>query len=221
MPRRRAVVTNRTRRHPICSTTAMGLLNRLRGSATSRPFSPSPSGETPSTSEITVRVVEDTHLFTAEDGSTLWCGGYTPIDKDGFFLTIADHQTSDPRCLYCNVAGTSHRQKALQDACFKSGAQITLRPEPTNTHDPNAIGVWDSSGTIHVGYVPAALSPRIAAQFRSGNPFGGLIVSEYRRDSEDGTRVGLHMLLAPLGALLLSIHSDEDEDDKDEGSSNH
>ena len=197
----------------------MGLLSRLRESASSRPSSPSPSGETPSTSEITVRVVEDTHLFTAEDGSTLWCGGYAPVDEDGCFLTIAEHRTSDPRCLYCNVAGTSYRQKALQDARFKPGAQVILRPEPTNAHDPNAIGVWGSSGTIHVGYVPATLSPQIAAQFRSGNPLGGLIISEFRRDSETGPRVGLHMLLAPQGALLLSIHSDE-EDNEDEKSGN-
>jgi len=195
----------------------MGLLSRLRGSASSLPSYPPPSEETPSTSEITVRVVEDTHLFAADDGSTLWCGGYAPVDEDGFFLTIAEHRTSDPRCLYCNVAGTSYRQAALQDARFKPGAQLILRPEPTNAHDPNAISVWDSSETVHVGYVPAALSPQIAAQFRSGNPLGGLIISEYRRDSEDGPRVGLHMLLAPLGALLLSIHSD-DEDNEDEKS---
>lgn len=194
----------------------MGLLSRLRGSASSRPSSPSPSGETLSTSEITVRVVEDTHLFTAEDGSTLWCSGYTPVDEDGFFLTIAEHRTSDPRCLYCNVVGTSYRPKALQDARFKPGAQVILRPEPASAHDPNAIGVWDRSGTVHIGYVPAVLSPQIAAQFRSGDPLGGLIISEYRRDSETGPRVGLHMLLAPLGALLLSIHSDEDEDEDNE-----
>jgi hypothetical protein len=31
-------------------------------------------------------------LFAAEDGSTLWCGGYAPADEDGFFLTIAEHR---------------------------------------------------------------------------------------------------------------------------------
>jgi hypothetical protein len=197
----------------------MGLLSGIRGAVFGRPFSTSPAEATLQGGEITVSVVEDTHLFAAEDGSTLWCGGYAPVDEHGFFLSIVEHRTSDPRCLYCNVAGTSYRPKALQDARFKSGAQVVLRPEPTNPHDPNAVGVWDSSGTMQVGYVPAAVSAEVATQFRSGSPLGGLIISEFRRGSQAGPRVGLHMLLAPLGALLLSIRSDEDEDE-DDGESN-
>ena len=164
----------------------------------------------PSADEVTVSVVDNTHIFTTADGSTIWCGGYIPIDEEGSFLRIEEHRTSDPRCLYCNIAGTSYRREALQDAAFQAGSPVVLRPEPTNPHDPNAVSVWDSSETSQVGYVPAALSARVAAEFRNGNPQGGLIISEFRRDSDAGLRVGLHMLVAPLGSLRLAIHSDGD-----------
>ena len=150
-------------------------------------------------------MVADTHLFTTDDGSTLWCGGHTPVDDAGFYLSIGEHRTSDARCLYCNVAGTSYRRDALQDASFNAGSPVILGPEPANPHDPNAVSVWDSSGTLQAGYVPATLSARVAGEFRNGNPQGGLIISEFRRGSDAGLRVGLHMLVAPLGSLGLSI----------------
>ena len=159
-------------------------------------------------------MVEDTHLFTADDGSTLWCGGYTPVDEDGFFCRIAEHRTSDPRCFYCNVAGASYRQKALEDKRVKPRAKVILRPEPTNAHDPHAIGVWDSREKMQLGYVPASLSAKIAAHFAAGNPYGGVIISEFRRGSETGVRIGLHMVIAPLGTLLLSVQSDKEESDR-------
>jgi len=155
-------------------------------------------------STITVKVVEDTHLFDSDDGSTLWCGGYTPVDDDGTFMRISAHHASDPRCIYSNVAGVSHRAEPLQQDCFSPGEQIMLRPEPTNAYDANAVSVWDSSGTVQVGYVPAVLSARVAEEFRSGNPLGGMVISEFRQGSKHGKRVGLHVLLAPLGELLIS-----------------
>src|SRR5271167_1669913 len=105
--------------------------------------------------EITVKVVEDSHVFAADDGTTLWCGGYAPIDEDGTFLSVSEHRTSDRRCFYCKVAGTSYRRAALQNERLKPGVQVILRPEPTNEHDPSAIGVWDSSGKVQIGYIPA------------------------------------------------------------------
>jgi len=167
---------------------------------------------TPTT--ITVKVIEDTHLFDGDDGSTLWCGGYTPVDDDGTFMRISEHRASDPRCIYSNVAGVSHRAEALQQKCFSPGEEIILRPEPTNVYDANAVAVWDNSGTVQVGYVPASLSARVAQNFRDGNPLGGIVICEFRRGSKRGKRVGLHVLLAPLGELLLSVTDAEGEDDE-------
>jgi hypothetical protein len=68
----------------------------------------------PSTSEVTVKVAEDTHAFTAEDGTALWFGGYVPVGEDQELLSPDDFETSDPRCSYCRVAGASHYADALQ-----------------------------------------------------------------------------------------------------------
>ncbi len=165
-------------------------------------------------STITVKVVEDTHLFDGENGSTVWCGGYTPVDEDGSFMPISEHEASDPRCIYSNVAGVSHRAEALQQKCFSPGEQIMLRPEPTNAYDAHAVAVWDNSGTVQAGYVPAALSERVAEDFRNGNPLGGIVISEFRLGSKRGKRAGLHVLLAPLGELLLSVSDTEGDDEE-------
>lgn len=188
----------------------MGLISRLRKAASGSRASAGRPGTLGPAGQVTVSVVEDSHIFTTADGSTLWCGGHTPVDEEGLYCRIEEHRTSDPRCLYCNVAGTSYRKDALQDARFRAGSPVILRPEPTNLHDPNAVGVWDSSESTQVGYVPAALSAQVAGEFRNGNPQGGLIISEFRRDSEAGVRVGLHMLVGPLGTLRLSVRSDDD-----------
>jgi hypothetical protein len=166
-------------------------------------------------STITVEVVEDTHLFESEDGTMLWCGGYTPVDEDGHFMRISEHHASDPRCIYCNVAGVSYRADALQDDRFKPREQIILRPEPANTYDPNAVAIWDNSDTVQAGYVPATISRQVAEEFRHGNPLGGIILSEFRRGSDQGPRVGLHALLGPLGELLLSVSAAGDQTEKD------
>jgi hypothetical protein len=82
-------------------------------------------GRDPIDGEISVLVVENSHAFEADDGTTLWLGGFTPIDQDGTFLSVEEHRTSDPRCLFSSVAGTSHRR----DQCENLGpaAQI-IRP---------------------------------------------------------------------------------------------
>lgn len=156
-------------------------------------------------SEITVRVVEDTHTFYGEDASTWWSGGYAPVADDGHFLALADHATSDPRVLYCAVAGASHRSAALQDAHFQPLSEVVLRPEPDNPHDPDAVGVWDKNGTLQVGYVPADISADVAARIRAGELFAGLILREIRQGSETGPRVSLHMIAGPRGAVNLSV----------------
>jgi HIRAN domain len=185
----------------------MGFRERLRAASRSRD-SVSPATPRTPTAEIAVRVVEDTHTFYGDDASTWWSSGYAPIADDGHFLTLAEHATSDPRVLYCAIAGAKHRPAALQDARFQPLSEVLLRPEPDNPHDPNAVGVWDKSGTLQIGYVPADLSAKVAAQFRANQPLSGLILREIRQDSKRGPRVSLHMLVAPLGAVSLAVVSD-------------
>jgi restriction system protein len=170
-----------------------------------------------STGAVSIAVVEDTHTFEAEDGTNIWCGGYTPVDEDGLFLREADHHTPDPRCFFCRVAGTSYRRDALQREDLKPGASVLLRPESDNQHDANAIAVWDPSGTVQLGYLPADLSPvlraRVPAGRGLGEVFGGVVITEFRRDSEVGARIGLRILVGPVGDLMLHVRESDDKED--------
>jgi restriction system protein len=170
----------------------------------------------PSTSEVTVKVVEDTHAFTAEDGTALWFGGYVPVDEDEDRLSPEDFETSDPRCSYCRVAGTSHCADALQGGSASVGAQIILRPEPSNEHDRDAVAILGVSSEQQLGYVPTPLNKTLLGAALSPGQrimrMGGLVIGEFRRGSESGVRVGLRVLIAPAGSIFLSVATDDDGD---------
>jgi restriction system protein len=165
--------------------------------------------------ETSVRVVEDTHSFEAEDGTVLWQIGFVPVDQDGGFLSEEGHRTSDPRCFFCHVAGVSYRQETLQTADLAPGAPVRLSRERDNRHDPNAIAVWDRLRNEQLGYVPAELCPKLLALVPSGQSFdesfGALVLSEFRSGSRSGPRAGLRILIGPVGELMLRVQRDDDD----------
>ena len=65
----------------------------------------------------------------------------------------------DPRIRVIAAAGVTFRPESLEDPSFDPGRRLELVPEPTNEHDPNAIGIWNADRTLQVGYVPAAVAP--------------------------------------------------------------
>jgi hypothetical protein len=81
------------------------------------------------------------------------------------------------------------------------GSRITLRAEPGNPSDPNAVGVWDASGTVHAGYLPATLSRTIWRSLRGGAKLEGKVIRELRLGSPAGERTALYVLIAPPGRL--------------------
>jgi hypothetical protein len=103
-------------------------------------------------------------------------------------------RTEDPRIRVVAVAGVSYRLDALQDDAFAPGRRLALRSEPDNEHDPNAIGIWDESGRVQAGYVPAEIARELdAADWQA--------VSLWESRDEDGRR-GLRVLLAPRDAWI-------------------
>jgi len=91
------------------------------------------------------------------------------------------------------VAGSSHREDALQDEAFAPGRPLLLVPEPENEHDPNAIGVWDEARRLQAGYVPAIDARELEL------PLQALSLWEWR---DADRRVGLRMLVAPPGVWI-------------------
>jgi hypothetical protein len=94
----------------------------------------------------------------------------------------------DPRIRVIAAAGVTFRLESLEDPSFDPGRRLELVPEPTNEHDPNAIGIWNADRTLQVGYVPAAVAPEVAGDEQA--------VSLWRVDG------GLRVLLAPADAWI-------------------
>jgi len=94
----------------------------------------------------------------------------------------------DPRIRVIAAAGVTYRPESLEDPSFDPGRRLELVPEPTNEHDPNAIGIWNADRTLQVGYVPAAVAPDVTGDEQA--------VSLWRVDG------GLRVLLAPADAWI-------------------
>jgi HIRAN domain len=182
----------------------MGLLRRLSPRRQSARSSLGISTE----ESIVIHVCEDTHAYEANDGKTIWCGGYGPTDKEGLYLRESDYKTSDPRAFFCHVAGVTFRPDALTKKCFAHGSPVALRAEPNNPKDENAVAVYDASGKVQVGYVPAAPATTVAAVMHSGVPLVGFVLREYRAGSQHGKRLGIHIAILPAGQMELFVHDD-------------
>jgi HIRAN domain len=94
----------------------------------------------------------------------------------------------DSRLRVIAAAGVTFRPESLEDPSFDPGRRLELVPEPTNEHDPNAIGIWNEDRTLQVGYVPASVAPEVAGDEQA--------VSLWRVDG------GLRVLLAPADAWI-------------------
>jgi len=92
------------------------------------------------------------------------------------------------------LAGSSYRSDALQDDGFAPGRRLALVPEPENAHDPNAVGVWDAERRVQGGYLPAGIAPKVKDDDQA--------VSLWEFRDEEGNRVGLRVLLAPVDAWI-------------------
>ncbi len=100
----------------------------------------------------------------------------------------------DPRILVVKVAGVSYRSDALQDDAFAPGRRLALVPEPENTHDPDAVAVWDVERRLQAGYVPRTFAPELRGDEQA------VALWEFRND--DGRRFGLRVLIAPPDAWI-------------------
>jgi HIRAN domain len=118
--------------------------------------------------------------------------------ESGFWLRDAATgdamKWDDPRVRVVKLAGASYRAEALQDEAFAPGRRLALVAEPENEHDPNAVAVWDAEQRLQVGYVPAKIAPELQGDEQA--------VSLWEFRGEDGSRIGLRVLLAPADAWL-------------------
>ena len=101
---------------------------------------------------------------------------------------------NDERVRVVKLAGASYRADALQDDAFAPGRRLALVREPDNEHDPNAVAVWDADRRLQGGYVPADVAPELRGDEQA--------VSLWEFRDDDGARIGLRVLLAPVEAWI-------------------
>ena len=82
---------------------------------------------------------------------------YADKEWRGFVLPDAPRDLEDRHVFVTWVAGISHHPTAVDLPDFAPGSEVVLRPEPDNPFDPNAISVWNASGSVQVGYLPAVI----------------------------------------------------------------
>lgn len=66
--------------------------------------------------------------------------------------------------------------------------------------DRNAIGVWDNSSQVQVGYVPKELAEVIGKRLVAKDNLRCLCIAEWLKD---GRRVGLRLILGPRDLIQI------------------
>jgi hypothetical protein len=154
---------------------------------------------------------EERHWYP-DDGGVVWLAGYSVIDpQTGAYLARDAPVLAQRGLVVAGVAGAARfHDDVLQSGAVTPGAVLTLRRDPGNEHDPQAIAVLTgddgSGGGGQVGWVPREIAPAIAGELDAGRPWSAVVLRE-RRASARGPRTGLTMLLAPGAAIELRDRS--------------
>ena len=138
-----------------------------------------------------------------DDGGQVWVAGYQLIDgESGRYLARDAPELTARGLRVVGVAGAGqHHAEAIASDAAGPGRPLTLRRDPSNEHDPNAIAVHAGDGQ-QVGWVPRDLAAELAPALDDGEPWSAIVLREQRRSPRD-PRHGLTMLLAPAPEVEL------------------
>jgi hypothetical protein len=152
---------------------------------------------------VDVAVERDERYWYPDDGGIVWVAGYTPVDPEsGRYLARDAPELAARGLIVAGLAGAARfHDDVLQSAAVSPGAALTLRREPDNEHDANAIAVLTAGGE-QAGWVPREVAAAVAPGLDAGEAWSAVVLRE-RRASPREPRSGLTMLLAPAGALAL------------------
>ena len=150
-----------------------------------------------------VAVAYEERYWYPDDGGVVWVAGYAVVDPaSGRYLARDDPDLAARGLVVAGVAGAAHADReALQSDDVAPGSVLTLRREPANAHDPNAIAVLAPGGE-QIGWVARELAERLAAELDGGGHWSAVVLRE-RRDSPRDPRSGLTMLLARAETITL------------------
>jgi hypothetical protein len=150
-----------------------------------------------------VAVVCEERYWYPDDGAIVWVAGYTIVDpQTGRYLARDAPELAARGLVVAGVAGAARfHADALQSDQVSPGSALTLRRDPANEHDPNAIAVL-APGGAQLGFVPREVAAALAGELDAGAPWSAVVLRELRASPRD-PRTGLTMLLAPAEAIEL------------------
>ncbi len=96
-----------------------------------------------------------------------------------------------------NVVGERFRLGELQDPSFGAGWELSLRPEPDNPYDPDAVSVWNAARTLQAGYIPRDEAARVGQLILDWEPTAYAIWETF---DERNRRVGIRVLMVAAAA---------------------
>jgi hypothetical protein len=152
---------------------------------------------------VVVEVAFEERYWYPDDGGQVWVAGYHVVDPaSGRYLARDAPELAARGLRVAGVAGAArHHAGALASEGAAPGSALTLRRDPANEHDPNAIAV-ETAGGGQLGFVPRAVAAELAPELDAGRPWSAVVLRE-RRASPRDPRSGVTMLLAPAGAIEL------------------
>jgi HIRAN domain len=150
-----------------------------------------------------VDVIFEERYWYPDEGGAVWLSGHNIVDAEsGRYLARDDPDLVARGLRISGVAGAAlHHGEALASEDVAPGRPLSLRRDPDNPHDPNAIAV-DAAGGEQVGWVPRELAVELAPDLDAGRPWSAVVLREQRPSPRD-PRSGLTMLLAPATAIEL------------------
>jgi HIRAN domain len=153
-----------------------------------------------------VDVTLEERYWYPDEGGQVWLAGYHVVDPpSGRFLARDAPELVARGWHVTGVAGAgAHHADALQSDAVAPGRPLTLRRDPGNAHDPNAIAVHPAGGGEQVGWVPRELAAELAPEIDGGRPWSALVLREQRPSPRD-PRTGLTMLLVPAEGIELRV----------------
>ncbi len=145
---------------------------------------------------------EERHWYP-DDGGVVWIAGYSVLDPaTGQYLAREAPELAARGLVVAGVAGAARfHDDVLQSPAVAPGSALTLRRDPANEHDPNAIAVLAGDGG-QAGWVPREVAAPIAADLDAGRQWSAVVLRE-RRPGPREPRGGLTMLLARDDAIEL------------------
>jgi hypothetical protein len=153
--------------------------------------------------DVSIDVEREERYWYPDDGGVVWVAGFMPVDpRSRRFL--GREALRERGLIVAGAAGAAaHHGDVLQHDGARPGSPLTLRRDPENEHDPNAIAVHTAGGAM-LGFVPREVAAELAPRLDAGEAWSAVVLREQRASPRD-PRTGVTMLLAPAERIELRV----------------